>query len=207
MIITPGRVRRQLCWSGLRTRFSARTGARGLRRHLGRALPGHHQAVAGTLGRVHPVPGLPARGQARHLHHEPDRQLERPAAEGHPQPRPVPQRSGRPEGALPGGPEPAGIPRPEHRDPQFRVETGAPGVHDLLRRTNPNPMKTATITYTDDRTLPSRFTSVRVHVWSDVLRVSCCMRAAGTGVALGVACLPCGAAAAGRGRAAVSQAA
>ncbi len=33
-------------------------------------------------------------------------------------------------------------------------ETGAPGVHDLLRRTNPNPMKTATITYTDGRTLP-----------------------------------------------------
>ncbi len=35
-----------------------------------------------------------------------------------------------------------------------RVETSAPGVHDLLRRTNPDPM-TATITYTDGRTLPS----------------------------------------------------
>jgi hypothetical protein len=33
------------------------------------------------------------------------------------------------------------------------VETGTAGVHDLLRRTNPNPM-TATITYTDGRTLP-----------------------------------------------------
>jgi transposase-like protein len=33
-------------------------------------------------------------------------------------------------------------------------ETGAPGVHDPLRWANPNPMKTATITYTDGRTLP-----------------------------------------------------
>jgi hypothetical protein len=34
------------------------------------------------------------------------------------------------------------------------METSAPGVHDLLRRANPHPMKTATITYTDGRTLP-----------------------------------------------------
>jgi hypothetical protein len=34
------------------------------------------------------------------------------------------------------------------------VETSPASVHDLLRRTNPNPM-TATITYTDGRTLPS----------------------------------------------------
>ena len=46
-------------------------------------------------------------------------------------------------------------PEPEHRDPQLRVEAGAAGIHDLLRRTNPDPMKTATITYTDDRTLPT----------------------------------------------------
>ena len=35
----------------------------------------------------------------------------------------------------------AGLPGPEHRDPQFRLETSAPGVHDLLRRTNPHTMK------------------------------------------------------------------
>ncbi len=46
------------------------------------------------------------------------------------------------------------LPQPEHRDPQLRVETGAAGIHDLLRRTNPDPM-TATITYTDGRTLPT----------------------------------------------------
>jgi hypothetical protein len=34
------------------------------------------------------------------------------------------------------------------------VEAGAAGLHDLLRRTNPNPM-TATIIYTDGRTLPA----------------------------------------------------
>jgi len=37
----------------------------------------------------------------------------------------------------------------------FGWETGPAGVHDLLRRTNPDPM-TATVTYTDDRTLPCR---------------------------------------------------
>jgi len=79
---------------------------------------------------------------------------ERPAAEGHPQPRPVPVRAGRLEGALPGGPEPRGAPQPERRDPQLRVETGAAGIHDLLRRPNPNTMTNATIIYTDDRTLP-----------------------------------------------------
>jgi len=32
VVITAGRVRRQLCWSGPRTRFSARTAAAGRRR-------------------------------------------------------------------------------------------------------------------------------------------------------------------------------
>jgi transposase-like protein len=45
------------------------------------------------------------------------------------------------------------LPRPARRDPELRMEAGPAGVHDLLRRTNPNPM-TATITYTDGRTLP-----------------------------------------------------
>src|SRR6185437_13359411 len=47
-----------------------------------------------------------------------------------------------------------GIPHPQHRDPQLRMETSPPGIHDLLRGPDPNPMKPATITYTDDRTLP-----------------------------------------------------
>ena len=34
----------------------------------GRPVPGDRQAVAGALGAVHPVPGVPARGPARHLH-------------------------------------------------------------------------------------------------------------------------------------------
>ena len=50
--------------------------------------------------------------------------------------------------------EPAGLPRAERGDPQRRVETGAAGVHDLLRRPNPHPMTDATTTYTDNRTLP-----------------------------------------------------
>ena len=39
--------------------------------------------------------------------------------------------------------------------PQHRVETGPAGLHDLLRRPDPGTM-TATITYTNDRTLPFR---------------------------------------------------
>src|SRR5205814_508432 len=72
-----------------------------------------------------------------------------------------PLRTGRPQSPLPGRAEPGGVPRPEHRDPQLRVETGAPGVHDLLRRADPHPMTTATVTYTDGRTLPGG--SVIVH--------------------------------------------
>ena len=47
---------------------------------------------------------------------------QRPAAQGHPQPRPVSLRTGRPQSPLPRGPEPGGVPQPEHRDPQRRVE-------------------------------------------------------------------------------------
>ena len=46
----------------------------------------------------------------------------------------------------------------EFRSPNIGIrssgmETGASGIYDLLRRTNPNPM-TAMVTYTDGRTLP-----------------------------------------------------
>src|SRR5262249_23915599 len=66
---------------------------------------------------------------------------------------PVPFRAGRPQSALPGGPQPGRIPQPECGDPKFGLERSPPGIHDLLRRTDPDPM-TATITYTDGRTLP-----------------------------------------------------
>ena len=136
-----------------RRRNRCRSRAGRVRRGLGRALPRHRQSLAGALGGVHAVPGVPARGPPRHLHDEPDRVDELPAAESHPQPRPVPLRAGRPQSALPPRPEPRGLSRPEHRNPQLRVETGSASLHDLLRRTNPNPL-TATITYTDGRTLP-----------------------------------------------------
>lgn len=55
--------------------------------------------------------------------------------------------------ALPGRLQPRGLPGPQRRSPEFRVEASSASLHDLLRRTNPNPM-TAKITYTDGRTLP-----------------------------------------------------
>ena len=57
------------------------------------SLSGDREAVAGALERVHPVPGVPARGPPGDLHDEPDRVDERPAAQSHPQPRPVPRPS------------------------------------------------------------------------------------------------------------------
>jgi len=62
-------------------------GAGGLRHRPGRPVPGDREAVAGALGAVHPVPGLPARGPPGNLHREPDRVGERAAAEGDPEPR------------------------------------------------------------------------------------------------------------------------
>src|SRR5262249_4624454 len=49
-------------------------------------------------------------------------------------------------------PPPSASPPLQHRrtdqgSPQFRMETGAGGVHDLLRRANPSPMNIATVTY------------------------------------------------------------
>src|SRR5215469_15531575 len=128
---------------GLQRRRPAgrRRGARGVRRRLGRALPDDREAVAGALGRVHPLPGVPARGPPGDLHDEPDRVGQRPAAQGHPQPRPVPLRAGRPQGSLPGSAQPGGLPPPECGDPQFSMEASPASVHDLLRRTNPDPMK------------------------------------------------------------------
>jgi hypothetical protein len=63
--------------------------------------------------------------------------------------------------------------QPQRRDPRFGVETGAAGVHDLLRRANPDPMKPATITYTDGRTLPGAELLKVFAVWAEVVEVGC----------------------------------
>jgi hypothetical protein len=58
-----------------------------------------------------------------------------------------PLPKGRAEGALPGRAEPAGVLATKRRDPNHRLETSAPSVHDLLRRRHPHTL-TATIIYT-----------------------------------------------------------
>ena len=77
---------------------------------------------------------------------------ERPAAQSHPQPRPVPSGQAVLKVLYPPS-ELGRIPPPQRRDPQFGVEIGAAGVHDLLRGTNPDPMTVAMITYTAGRML------------------------------------------------------
>lgn len=62
---------------------------------------------------------------------------------------------------VPGRAEPGGVPQPEHLNPQLGMERG---VHGLLRRPNPSTMTSATLTYTDGRTLPCRGARSRIAV-------------------------------------------
>jgi hypothetical protein len=62
-------------------------------------------------------------------------------------------RTGRPQGALAGSAQPRGVPRPQRRDPGVRTEKDAACIHDLLRKTNHNPMTAGTITHTNHQTL------------------------------------------------------
>ena len=97
-------------------------------------VPGDRAALADPLGRVRSVPGVPPRGETGHLYNESHRVDERPAAEGDPQPRAVPHRTVRAEGAVPGGAEPRGLPSAHRRNQKFRLEASAASLHDLLRR-------------------------------------------------------------------------
>ena len=59
---------------------------------VGQEVPPRGRDLGSRLGALHPVPGLPARAAPGHLHHQRDRVAELPAAQGHQEPRPVPQR-------------------------------------------------------------------------------------------------------------------
>ena len=48
-------------------------GTRGVRREVGPTIPGDHPGLAEQLGARDPIPGIPARGPPRDLHHERDR--------------------------------------------------------------------------------------------------------------------------------------
>jgi hypothetical protein len=85
--------------------------------------------VAERLGVRDPVPGVPARGQARDLHHECDRGPEPPAPQGDQDQRTLPQRGGRPQAHLPR--------RHQRRpgvDPNPELDDSAARVQDPLRR-------------------------------------------------------------------------
>ena len=81
---------------------------------LGQEVPGHGAGVAGRVGAVHPVPGVPARGPEDHLHHQQHRVAELPAAEDHQEPGPLPQRRRGDQAVVAG-------------DPRHRGQTG-PGT-------------------------------------------------------------------------------
>ena len=103
-----------------------------LRREVGHPVPGHHPGVAERLGVRDPVPGVPAGGPPRDLHHERDRSAQPPATQGDQDQGPLPQRRRRPQ---------ADLPRPHQRrpgmDPHAELDRGATGVQDPLRRPRP----------------------------------------------------------------------
>ena len=68
----------------------------------GRQLPGHRPELAAGLERGRPVLRVPRRGPPDPLHDERHRGPERHAAPGRARPRPLPDRRGRAEAALPG---------------------------------------------------------------------------------------------------------
>lgn len=71
-----------------------------------------------------------------------------------------PSRDERDEGALPGRPEPRGVPWPGPGDQQLRVETGVQAFMIYFDGRVPSPLhETGTITYVGDQTL--RLASVR----------------------------------------------
>ena len=82
---------------------------------VGPQVPGDGRGVAGRLGTVHPVPGVPAGAPQDHLHHQRDRVAELPAPEDHQEPRPLPQRRRRDQAALAGDPRHRGQTRPGTR--------------------------------------------------------------------------------------------
>src|SRR5437899_7881184 len=93
---------------------------------LGRRYPGVLGCWRARLGRLHPVPGLPRRGPPLHLHHQRHRVAELPAAQGHQEPRPLPQRRRRDQAALAG--------HPRQRSPTQRRPRPAPAQGPTRKR-------------------------------------------------------------------------
>ena len=102
--------------------------ARGLRREVGRAVPGDHPGVAERVGVRNPVPRVPRRGPPRHLHDKCHRSSQPAAAQGDQDQGQLPQRGRRPQARLP---------RPAERrsamDQNPELDDGIAGVQNPLR--------------------------------------------------------------------------
>ena len=95
-----GRAEGDLPGQGRRCRCCRPGGVR--HRRLGPQIPDDRPVLAAPLGGGDPVLRLPGRCPPDRLHHQRHRGPERQAAPGGPHPRPLPQRRGRPQAALPG---------------------------------------------------------------------------------------------------------
>ena len=123
---------------------------RGLRREVGRQVPGDHAGVAERLGACDTVPRVPRRGPARDLHDQRDRGLEPPTAQGDQDQGQLPDRGRRPQARLPR----AAKRRPAmDQDPE--LDHGAARVQDPLRR--PRPRRNLIVSPRQQITDPSNY--------------------------------------------------
>ncbi len=132
-------------------RRGRRNPIRGVRRRLGRHLPGHDPGLAQQLGRVRALLGVPRRAAPGGLYHQRRREPQRPVPKSRAAPRALPQRAGRDENPLPCRHRQAQRPREPHRQNQ-RLEGHTEHTDRPLRRPDrrPHQMKTITAAYTEN---------------------------------------------------------
>jgi putative transposase len=108
---------------------AAVSGARGVRREMGRQARRDHPGLAQRLGTCHAVHGVPARSAPRHLHHQRDRSPQPAAAQSDQDQGALPQRGRRPQADLPGRHQ-----RRAAMDQDEKLDARPAGVQNPLRR-------------------------------------------------------------------------
>ena len=132
--------------AALKMIYTAPTASRGrcragrLRRlDLGQEVSGDCAGLAGRLGTVHPVPGVPAGAAPDHLYHQQRRVAALPAAQDHQEPRPLPQRRRRGQAAVAGDSRHRRPSRPRTSQRGRVSQRPAPQSTPETRRRRPGP--------------------------------------------------------------------
>jgi hypothetical protein len=131
---------------GFRLPRNSRGPVVGIRRALGRALPGDHRPLGAVLGAVHSVHRAPRRAPQARVHDEFDRGAEQSVPPSGPSARTLPTRTGRPQGALPvvkrrakNRSNPTAVCQAGRRSSTRSWSPTASGSRQRSRRSNPGP--------------------------------------------------------------------